>query len=140
LLLPSIRVGSKWGYSALSELPSIRAGSTWGYIPLQAQPLPRKVESMDRLQIERIGGIVGFGGPHLKSRGEVALSDLSPADRQAVESLFANPQRAMPGHPGEADAFRYRITRQTATGTQTIEVPGNAVPAALRDSVRDVLE
>ena len=36
--------------------------------------------------------------------------------------------------------FSYRITRQTAEGTQTIEVPDNAVPAALRDSVRDVLE
>ena len=34
----------------------------------------------------------------------------------------------------------YRITRQTAAGTQTIEVPGNAVPAALRDRVTDVLE
>ena len=95
---------------------------------------------MDRLQIERIGGYAGFGGPHLKSRGELALSDLSPADRHAVEDLFDNPQEAVPAHPGQADAFRYRITRQTATGSQTIEVPGDAVPAALRDSVRDVLE
>jgi len=95
---------------------------------------------MQRLQIERIGGIAGFGGPHLKSRGEVALSDLSSADRQAVERLFADPQGAQPAHPGEADAFRYRLTRQTPAGAQTVEVPGNAVPAALRDSVRDVLE
>ena len=107
---------------------------------MQAQPVPRKWETMERLQIERLGGIAGFGGPHLKSRGEVGLSDLSPADRQAVESLFADPQKRMPAQPGEADAFRYRITRQTAAGTQTIEVPGHAVPAALRDSVRDVLE
>lgn len=95
---------------------------------------------MDRLQIERIGGVAGFGGPHLKSRGELALSDLSPADRQAVEGLFSDPQKAMPTHPGEADAFRYRITRQTAAGSQTIEVPGNAVPGVVRDSVKDVLE
>lgn len=95
---------------------------------------------MDRLQIERIGGFAGFGGPHLKSRGELAVSDLSPADRQTVEDLFNDPQKAVPAHPGEADTFRYRITRQTAAGTQTIDVPGNAVPAALRDSVRDVLE
>ena len=107
---------------------------------MQAQPVPRKWETMERLQIERLGGIAGFGGPHLKSRGEVRLSDLSPVDRQAVESLFADPQQGMPAQPGEADAFRYRITRQTAAGPQTIEVPGNAVPAALRDSVRDVLE
>jgi len=95
---------------------------------------------VERLQIERIGGVAGFGGPHLKSRGELALSDLSPADRQAVEDLFRDPQKAAPAHPGEADAFRYRITRQTAAGAQTIELPGHAVPAALRDSVRDVLE
>jgi hypothetical protein len=95
---------------------------------------------VDRLQIERIGGLAGFGGPHLKSRGELALSDLSPADRQALEELFSDPRKAAPPHPGEADAFRYRITRQTAAGAQTIELPGNAVPAALKDSVRDVLE
>jgi hypothetical protein len=98
------------------------------------------VHNVDRLQIERLGGFAGFGGPHLKSRGELALSDLSPADRQAIEDLFRDPQKAKPTHPGEADAFRYRITRQTAAGTQTIEVPGNAVPAAVRDSVKDSLE
>jgi hypothetical protein len=95
---------------------------------------------MGRLQIERIGGFAGFGGPHLKSRGELALSDLSPADIQAVEGLFNDPQKAVPAQPGEADAFRYRLTRQTPAGTRTIEVPSNAVPKALRDSVRDVLE
>jgi hypothetical protein len=121
-------------------LPSIRDGNKWGYSPLLAQSLPRKAESVDRLLIERVGGLGGFGGPHLKSRGELALSDLSPADRQTVEDLFKDPQKAVPAHPGEADAFRYRITRQTAEGTQTIDVPGNAVPAAVRDSVRDVLE
>jgi hypothetical protein len=112
----------------------------WGCRPPLAQPLQRKAETVDRLQIERIGGFAGFGGPHLKSRGELTLSDLSPADRQAIEVLFNDPQKAVPAHPGEADAFRYRITRQTAAGAQTIEVPSNAVPAALRDTVRDVLE
>jgi len=94
---------------------------------------------VDVLQIERVGGYAGFGGPHLKSRGEVALPTLSPAERQAVETLFSDPQNA-PAQPSEADAFRYRITRQTSAGPQTIEVPGNVVPAALRNSVRDVIE
>jgi hypothetical protein len=95
---------------------------------------------MARLRIERIGGLAGFGGPHLKSRGELALSDLSPGDKQVVEDLFKDPQKAAATLPGEADAFHYRITRQTTGGAQTIEVPENAVPAALRDSVKDVLE
>ena len=96
--------------------------------------------SPDRLQVERIGGYAGFGGPHLKSRGEVVFSNLSPVDRQAIEALFNNPQRSHPGQPGAADVFRYRLTRQTAAGAEIIEVPENAVPAAVRDSVRDVLE
>src|SRR5258707_12838499 len=89
--------------------------------PLPAQPLSRRAESVDRLQIERIGGVAGFGGPHLKSRGELALSDLSPADRQAVEDLFRDPEKAAPAHPGEAGALRYRIPRQTAAGAPTME-------------------
>jgi hypothetical protein len=93
-----------------------------------------------RLQIERLGGLAGFGGANLKSRGEVAMSDLSPADRQAVEALFADKGKAPPVPRGAADMFRYRITRQTPSGPETIEVPEQAVPAALRDSVRDVLE
>jgi hypothetical protein len=95
---------------------------------------------MDRVQIERIGGLAGFGGPHLKSRGELALSDLSAADRQAVEGLFKEPQKAAPAPPGPVHPFRYLITRQTASGPQTIEVPESAVPAVVRDSVKDVLE
>ncbi|QOZ72887.1 protealysin inhibitor emfourin [Bradyrhizobium arachidis] len=91
---------------------------------------------MDRLKIERVGGFAGFGGPHLKSRGEVTLSDLSPADQQTMEQLFADPGKIPAAHPGQADAFTYKITR----GARTIEVPEHAVPAAVRNSVKDVLE
>jgi hypothetical protein len=94
---------------------------------------------MDRLQIERMGGFAGFGGPHLKSRGEMSLNEMTPVDRQLVESLFSEPKAQAP-RPGEADAFRYRITRQTPSGPQTIEVPEERVPAAVRDSVKDILE
>jgi hypothetical protein len=91
---------------------------------------------VDRLKIERVGGLAGFGGPHLKSRGELALSDLSAADQKAVEALFPDPNKVSPATRGQADAFRYKITRDT----RTIEVPEHAVPATIRNSVKDVLE
>ena len=91
---------------------------------------------MDRLKIERVGGVAGFGGPHLKSRGEVTLSDLPAADQKTVESLFADPGKVSAAHPGQADAFTYRITR----GGKTIEVPEHAVPSTIKNSVKDVLE
>src|SRR5258707_2735173 len=90
--------------------------------PLPAQPLSRRAESVDRLQIERIGGLAGFGGPHLKSRGEVALSDLAPADRQAVEDLVSYPRKAVPAQPAGTDAVGYHITRQTAAGAHAVGV------------------
>ena len=128
-------------------LPSIRDGNTWGYNPLLSAEVPsttcvpRKVESVDRLQIEKIGG-PGFGGSYsrLKSRGEVVLSDLSPADRQTVEDLFKNPEKAVPPPRGAADFFSYCITRQTAAGPETIKVHEDAVPKVLKESVRDVIE
>jgi hypothetical protein len=95
---------------------------------------------MSHLQFERRGGFGGFGGPHLKSRGELALADLSPADRRAIDDLFRDPQKAKPTHPGEADAFCYRITRPTAAGPQTIYVPETAVPVVVRRSAKDVIE
>ena len=106
---------------------------------MSAQSLHEKVQSVDRLMIERVGGLAGFGlpGSHLKSKGELAVSELSTADRNAVEALFASkdtPAQPMP------DAFRYRITRHTSAGQQTIEVPEARVPAVLRNSVKDQLD
>lgn len=89
------------------------------------------------LAIERIGG-PGFGGPHLKSRGQVSVASLSPADRKAVDALFASGGKAAnPKAPGQ---FRYRITRAGSKGPQTIEAPESAMPAALIAAVRDTLE
>ena len=93
---------------------------------------------MDRIHIERTGGFAGFGlpGSHVQSRGEMTWSELSPADRAAVDALFEGKSDAEPALP---DGFRYRITRQMAGRTETIEAPESKVPAALRDSVKDVL-
>jgi hypothetical protein len=91
---------------------------------------------MGRLEVERVGGFAGFGSPgsHLRSRGRIEAADLAPADRKAVEALFdAPPSDHAP------DAFRYRLTRQTAHGPQTVEVPERHVPMAVRAIVKDEL-
>jgi hypothetical protein len=95
---------------------------------------------MDRLLIEPLGGLAGFGGPlgsggpNVKARGEVALSALSPSDQAAVHSLFAQGNQSAP--QGTGDMIRYRITRQTQAGSESVEVPEAVVPAALRNSVK----
>ena len=94
---------------------------------------------MSRVQVERIGGFAGFGlpGSHLRSRGELALSELSAADRNALDTLFDKKGSAEPPKP---DSFRYRITRESAEGPQTIEAPEHQIPMALRNCVKDVLD
>lgn len=97
---------------------------------------------MSMVKIERSGGVGGFGGPHLKSRGECSLADLSATDRTAVESLFASKGRVrgVIDNSQLRDGFRYRITRQTATGSETIMVEESKLPSALLASIRDVIE
>lgn len=94
---------------------------------------------MTMLQIERLGGFAGFGGPgaHLRSRGHVDLAQISAADRKAVDALFAAnaPSAAVP----LPDGFRYRLSRHGAAGPQVVEVAEGQVPQALRDAVRDEL-
>ena len=91
------------------------------------------------LQIEKVGGLAGFGGihAHIRSRGQIDTAALSDADRKAVESLFR--RRGVATATQGADAFRFRITRTTAAGTETIEVPETHVPAAVASSVKDEL-
>jgi hypothetical protein len=96
---------------------------------------------VDRLQIERIGGLAGFGGPRLKSKGDVALADVAPDVKAAVDKLFSDPrfrsEAAVLSAPRtESHPFFYRITREATT----ITVPESEVPSALKDSVKDVLE
>ncbi len=93
---------------------------------------------MGELTIERLGGLAGFGGANLKSEGKVAIADLPAADVAAVERLFAHGSR--PATRGSGDMFRYRISRREDGKLDSIEVPEELVPEALRASVRDTLK
>lgn len=95
--------------------------------------------NQDQLQIERIGGFAGYGlpGSHLRSRGELSISELSPADLQAVEALFQRKDQSATPKP---DGFVYRITKKSGSDSQTIEVPDDSVPMAIRNAVKDTLE
>ncbi|MFM9961394.1 MAG: protealysin inhibitor emfourin [Planctomycetaceae bacterium] len=92
---------------------------------------------MAQLQVERIGGLAGFGGigAHLRSLGQVDWSAISAAEQRAVEALFQSRGKARTSKV--CDGFRYRITRTTSAGTETIEVPEESVPAVLAQCVKD---
>lgn len=95
------------------------------------------------LTIERRGGIAGFGGPHLKSRGQCDPKGLSSADRETMEQLFASGGRPPAGQPpagGAPDMFTYRITRQKDGRQEAVDVPEPLVPEAVRTCVKDTLE
>jgi hypothetical protein len=87
------------------------------------------------LKIERLGGLAGFGAPgsRLRSQGEIDLATLPPADRQAIESLFASPPQA----PPRPDELRYRLTRPGRQGPQSIEVPEDRLPESVRSAVKE---
>jgi Emfourin len=89
------------------------------------------------LHVEKLGGLANFGGARarIRSRGQCDTAALSAADQKAVESLFQSGGAS--GSPKGADAFRFRITRTTAAGAETVEAPEGHVPAALASCVKD---
>jgi emfourin len=91
---------------------------------------------MTILHVERVGGFPGIGNPRsaLRSCGEIALTDLSQADRAAIDELFRNPPRVA---SAVRDGFRYRIARGEGSAAQTIEVPEATVPAVVAACVKD---
>ena len=92
---------------------------------------------MSKLKIERIGGLAGFGGKnaHVRSRGEMNTDDLSEKEEKAVEDLFATKGKL--GKSSTADGFRYKISRETASGPEDIEVGEDMVPNTLKQCVTD---
>jgi hypothetical protein len=123
-------------------LTPMAQGQPWDCASLPAERLAREVQGGDRLRIERLGGHdrAGFPDSHVESRGSLTLSKLSPADREAIEDLFNHPEKMKRAPAGAADFEVYCITRQTAAGSQTIEVPFNAAPAVVKENVTDTLK
>ena len=102
---------------------------------------------MGVLTVERVGGLGGFGlpGSHVRSRGQVALEQLSAEDRKAVEDLFAQRRGAKGSDKASPvrDAFIYRLSRPAGKGkgkgTECIEVREEQLPVALIQCVKDEL-
>lgn len=96
----------------------------------------------DSLDVERLGGFVGMGGPgaRIRSVGRLLGHELSEADRERLAALFSG--AAPPAEPpGAADTFRYRLTlhRPGGAAPAVVEMPESAVPPSVRDCVRDEL-
>ena len=95
------------------------------------------METTGPVQVERLGGLAGFGlpGSRLRSRGHVDVAHLGAADRKALAALFDKP----PPTPPMPDGFRYRLTRQTPAGPQAVEIAEQHVPESIRNCVSDEL-
>jgi hypothetical protein len=94
---------------------------------------------MSLLQVERIGGLAGFGGAgaHVRSLGRLETDTLSAEEQRAVENLFKSKRDAKASQI--CDGFRYRISRTSSGRTETVEAPEAAVPLALAQCVKDEL-
>jgi hypothetical protein len=94
---------------------------------------------MALLQVERIGGLAGFGGvgAHVRSLGRLETDTLSPEEQRAVEDLFKSKGKAKASQI--RDGFRYRISRTSSGRTETVEAPEGAVPKSLAQCVKDEL-
>jgi len=110
-----------------------------GFNFLGVKSVSEELKNNDHVKVERIDGFTGYGlpGSHLKSEGEIAISDLSPADLLALDALFS--KNLLTSNP-MADALRYRITRKVGNKLQTIEVPDELVPMSLKNCVKDTLD
>jgi len=102
--------------------------------------LPDRAGKDDCVKVERVGGLAGFGGPRLKSAGEVAMSALSEKDRKAIEAMFGGAAQAARTGAAKPDAFVYRITLHSGGSTKTVEVSEERVPEAVRKCVKSTLE
>ena len=79
---------------------------------------------MDRLTIERRGGIAG-----MKARAVVDIATLDPAVLAGVEALFTLKAREL--NPHGADRFSYHLVLELGGKARNVTVPEHLFPAAL---------
>lgn len=94
---------------------------------------------MSILSVERIGGLAGFGGARarIRSLGQLDTEQLSAADRKVVDALFQPRKKAEKS--SVRDGFRFRLTRTTERGDETVEIAEKLVPALVAQCVKDEL-
>lgn len=85
---------------------------------------------MERFIIERRGGIAG-----LKGRGEITADELDHSDKEKLKDLFKG-GRKLPRDDG-ADRYVYTVTRESESGSKTVEIPETLMPRALTRVVKD---
>lgn len=95
----------------------------------------------DRIELERLGGLGGFGlpGSHIRSRAVFSADQLHEDERRLLATLLDAGGSSASPTPGAADAFRCRVTIERAGRRQVIEVPESALPARLTAQIRDEL-
>ena len=91
------------------------------------------------IEIERLGGIAGFGGPgaHVRSRGRLAYASLTATDQALLDQAFKSVGKRKVSL--QRDRFSYRVSRTDVAGTVTIEVAAEHLPTALVQCVVDEL-
>ena len=77
-----------------------------------------------RVRIERQGGLAGK-----PAVGELEDTELSPAQRKALDELIKSPHQ-FTRSPG-ADRFRFKVRVIDKTGQHEFEVPEDAMPEEL---------
>ena len=94
---------------------------------------------MAMLQVERLGGLAGFGGAggHVRSMGQLDMETLSAEEQRVVEDLFQSKGGARASEI--CDGFCYRISRISSSRTETIQAMEVAVPIFLARCVKDEL-
>ena len=85
---------------------------------------------MDEYIIERRGGLAG-----LSASGTVTADELGASDRASLDRVLDG-DAPLPRDPG-ADRYTYVVTRRTASGETTREVPESMMPQAVARLVRE---